>query len=159
MVTFEQLVRFSVGDHMHYGKDPKNVSTENALDDVLKYTPGNDLSERNIQLPGASGDQFCYAKSLDQLAPIRHVLISSQEVQGPQQMSLVDEMNGQVKQTTNSINIIWVVREITGHLSRGMILRKGTVFMTDTPSGVGFFRKEFLQHGDMPRVKKTAKYL
>ena len=126
---------------------------------MLKYTPGNDLSERNFQLPETPGDQFCYAKSFDQLAPIGYAPIRSQEVQGPQQMSLVNQMNCQVKQTTNSIDMIWGVREINGHLSRGMILRNGTVFMTDTPSGVGFFRKEFLQNGDMARVKNTAKYL
>lgn len=48
-----------------------------------------------------------------------------------------------------------------------MTLRKGTVIMTGTPSGVGFFRKEFLQDGDVvevevggvARVQNTMKYL
>ncbi|GAQ46343.1 fumarylacetoacetate hydrolase family protein [Aspergillus niger] len=68
-------------------KDAKKVSTKNALDYVLGYTAGNNLSGRKFQLPEASGDQLSYAKSFDQFAPIGRVLITSQEVQGPQQMS------------------------------------------------------------------------
>ncbi|KAJ5148298.1 hypothetical protein N7526_001650 [Penicillium atrosanguineum] len=79
------------------GKDAKNVPTENALDYVLGYTAGNDLSARNFQLPEASGGQFCYAKSFDKFAPIGHILINAQEMPDPQQLSLVTKVNGQVK--------------------------------------------------------------
>ncbi|GKZ64428.1 hypothetical protein AnigIFM50267_003897 [Aspergillus niger] len=135
------------------GKDAKNVSAEDALDYVLGYTAGNDLSARNFQMPEASGGQFCYAKSFDKFAPIGHVLVSAQEVQDPQQLSLVTKVNGVVKQTTNTSDMIWGVREIVSHLSRGMTLRKGTLIMTGTPSGVGLFRKEFLQDGDVVEVE------
>ena len=47
--------------------------------------------------------------------------------------------------------MIWGVLEITVHLSSGMILRKVTVFIIDTPSG--------LFPEDVARVKNTAKYL
>lgn len=49
--------------------------------------------------------------------------------------------------------MIWVVRQIVAHLSRGTTLRKGTVIMTGTPSGVGYFRKEFLRNGDVVEVE------
>lgn len=62
-------------------------------------------------------------------------------------------MNGVVKQETSTNDMIWVVRQIVAHLSRGTTLRKGTVIMTGTPSGVGYFRKEFLRNGDVVEVE------
>ncbi|KAF9884948.1 hypothetical protein FE257_000857 [Aspergillus nanangensis] len=138
------------------GKDAKNVTAEDALDYVLGYTAGNDVSARNFQLPEASGGQFCYAKSFDKFAPIGHILISSQEIKDPQTLSLVTKVNGVVKQETNTSDMIWGVREIISHLSRGMTLRKGTVIMTGTPSGVGFFRKEFLKNRDVVEVELNS---
>ncbi|KAE8400977.1 fumarylacetoacetate hydrolase family protein [Aspergillus pseudonomiae] len=135
------------------GKDAKNISAEDALDYVLGYTAGNDLSARNFQLPEASGGQFCYAKSFDKFAPIGHVLVAAQEIKEPQGLNLVTRVNGVPKQTTNTSDMIWGVREIVSHLSRGTTLRKGTVIMTGTPSGVGFFRKEFLKDGDVVEVE------
>lgn len=135
------------------GRDAKNVCEENALDYVLGYTAGNDVSARNFQIPESSGGQFCYAKSFDTFAPIGHIIISAQEILDPQSLNLITRVNGAVKQETNTSDMIWGVRQIVSHLSRGTTLRKGTVIMTGTPSGVGFFRKEFLQHGDVVEVE------
>jgi 2-keto-4-pentenoate hydratase/2-oxohepta-3-ene-1,7-dioic acid hydratase in catechol pathway len=49
--------------------------------------------------------------------------------------------------------MIWTVRQIITHLSRGTTLRKGTLIMTGTPSGVGYFRKEFLRDNDVVEVE------
>jgi 2-keto-4-pentenoate hydratase/2-oxohepta-3-ene-1,7-dioic acid hydratase in catechol pathway len=135
------------------GRDAKNVSEAEALDYVLGYTAGNDVSARNFQLPDTSGGQFCYAKSFDHFAPIGHAVVSAREIADPQNLRLVTRVNGVVKQETSTADMIWTVRQIISHLSRGTTLRKGTVIMTGTPSGVGFFRKEFLRHGDVVEVE------
>jgi 2-keto-4-pentenoate hydratase/2-oxohepta-3-ene-1,7-dioic acid hydratase in catechol pathway len=135
------------------GRDAKNVSEADALDYVLGYTAGNDVSARNFQLPDTSGGQFCYAKSFDHFAPIGHAVVSAREIPDPQNLRLVTRVNGVVKQETSTADMIWTVRQIISHLSRGTTLRKGTVIMTGTPSGVGFFRKEFLRHGDVVEVE------
>lgn len=135
------------------GKDCKNVSEETALDYVLGYTAGNDVSARNFQLPEASGGQFCYAKSFDKFAPIGHTIVPARQIPDPQALRLVTKLNGVVKQETSTGDMIWGVRQIISHLSRGTTLRKGTVIMTGTPSGVGFFRKEFLTDGDVVEVE------
>ncbi|PYH71897.1 uncharacterized protein BO88DRAFT_451567 [Aspergillus vadensis CBS 113365] len=49
------------------GKDTKNVSTGNALDFVIKYTPRDDLSERNFQLAEASGNFATPSRSTSSL--------------------------------------------------------------------------------------------
>lgn len=135
------------------GRDAKNVSEKSALDYVLGYTVGNDVSARNFQLPEASGGQFCYAKSFDKFAPIGHTIVSSDAIPDPQALNLITRVNGEVKQETSTCDMIWGVRQIISHLSRGTTLRKGTVIMTGTPSGVGFFRKEFLKNADIVEVE------
>lgn len=135
------------------GRDAKNVSEEDALDYVLGYTAGNDVSARNFQVPEASGGQFCYAKSFDGFAPIGHAVAAAQDIPDPQKLQLTTKVNGVVKQETSTGDMIWSVRQIISHLSRGTTLRRGTLIMTGTPSGVGYFRKEFLKDGDIVEVE------
>lgn len=135
------------------GRDAKNVSSEEALDYVLGYTAGNDLSARNFQAPEASGGQFGYCKSFDKFAPIGHTIIAASEVPDPQNLHLSTWVNGSLKQDTSTDDMIWSVSEIISHLSRGTTLRKATVIMTGTPSGVGFFEKQFLKQGDEVEVE------
>ena len=53
------------------GRDGKNIAPDNALDYVLGYTCGNDLSARDYQVPNSvGGGQYSYAKSFDGFAPI-----------------------------------------------------------------------------------------
>lgn len=135
------------------GKDAKNVSEGDALNYVLGFTAGNDVSARNFQLPEASGGQFCYAKSFDGFAPIGHTLTAPSELSDPLAVRLTTKVNGQIKQDTNTNDMIFNVGQIISHLSRGTTLRKGTVIMTGTPAGVGYFRKEFLKDGDVVEVE------
>ncbi|KAJ6014855.1 hypothetical protein N7540_009446 [Penicillium herquei] len=135
-------------------RDAKNVSEEDALDYVLGYTAGNDVSARHFQLPAdVSGGQFCYAKSFDKFAPIGHTIVSAQEIPDPQALQLRTKVNGVVKQETSTGDMIYTIRQIISHLSRGTTIRKGTLIMTGTPSGVGLFRKEFLKHDDIVEVE------
>jgi transcription initiation factor TFIIH subunit 2 len=64
-------------------------------------------------------------------------------------------VNGQVRQETGTDDMIWTVKQIIAHLSRGTTLRKGTVIMTGTPSGVGLFMepKGFLKDGDVVEIE------
>lgn len=134
------------------GQDAKNVTETDALKYVLGYSIGNDVSARHYQLPDVSGGQFCYAKSFDKFAPLGPAIWSSNAVKDPQALSYQTKVNGEVVQETGTSDMIWSVRKIVAHLSRGTTLRKGTVIMTGTPSGVGFFKNKFLGNGDIVEV-------
>jgi 2-keto-4-pentenoate hydratase/2-oxohepta-3-ene-1,7-dioic acid hydratase in catechol pathway len=136
------------------GKDAKNVAEGDALSYVLGYTVGNDVSARNFQLPDTSGGQFCYAKSFDGFAPVGPCIVSPSLVPDPQKLRLETRVNGGVRQTTGTDDMIFSVAKIIAHLSRGTTLRKGTIIQTGTPSGVGLFMepKGFLQNGDVVEV-------
>ncbi|KAF2158386.1 hypothetical protein M409DRAFT_71669 [Zasmidium cellare ATCC 36951] len=137
------------------GKDAKNVSATNALDHVLGYTVGNDISARDYQIPASvCGGQFCYAKSFDQFAPVGPCIVSSNIIKDPQQLTYYTKVNGMIRQQTSTSDMVWSVAEIIEHLSRGTTLRAGTFIMTGTPSGVGLFMKppQFLQDGDVVEI-------
>ncbi|GES58473.1 fumarylacetoacetate hydrolase family protein [Aspergillus terreus] len=136
------------------GKDGKNIPEDEALGYVLGYTIGNDVSARNFQLPHVSGGQFCYAKSFDGFAPIGPAITLAGAIPDPQRLSFVTRVDGVKRQETSTDDMIWSVRQIIAHLSRGTTLRKGTLIMTGTPSGVGLFTPNgFLHNGSVVEVE------
>lgn len=133
--------------------DAKNLPEDFDLADyILGYTAGNDVSARNFQVPDASGGQYCYAKSFDQFAPIGPWLVSPALIPDPQKLEFVVRVNGEVRQKTGTNDMIWTVKQILRHLTQGTTLRAGTVVMTGTPNGVGYFSQRFLQDGDLVEV-------
>lgn len=141
---------------MVIGEDCKNVKEEDALRYVLGYTVGNDVSARNFQAREVSGGQFGYAKSFDRFAPVGPAIVSSSVIKDPQNLSYTTKVNGDLRQKTNTSDMIWSVKQIIAHLSRGTTLRKGTAIMTGTPSGVAMFmqgRDGFIHEGDVVEVE------
>jgi 2-keto-4-pentenoate hydratase/2-oxohepta-3-ene-1,7-dioic acid hydratase in catechol pathway len=137
-------------------RDAKNIPESQALDYVLGYTVGNDVSARNFQLPATvSGNQFSYAKSFDRFAPIGPSVLLAKSGLDPQTFKYNTKVNGELRQQTGTDDMIWSVKQIIAHLSRGTTLRKGTVIMTGTPSGVGLFMepKGFLKDGDLVSIE------
>ncbi|KAL2829624.1 fumarylacetoacetate hydrolase family protein [Aspergillus pseudoustus] len=135
------------------GRDSKEITEADALDYVLGYTSGNDLSARDFQGPSSiSGGQFCYAKSFDGFAPIGQYITAAAEVPDPQGLFLVTKVNGVQRQASSTSDMIWTVRRLIAHLSRGRTLRAGSLIMTGTPSGVGYATNQFLRDGDLVEV-------
>ncbi|KAK5327270.1 hypothetical protein LTR43_006425 [Exophiala xenobiotica] len=138
------------------GKDVKNAMVENALDYVLGYTAGNDVSARYWQWKDRSGGQHGSAKGFDKFAPIGPVIVSPSAIGNPHNLSLKTIVNRtDVRQSSRTDDVIFRIPEIIAHLTRGTTLRKGTVIMTGTPSGVAAFMKPpgFLQDGDVVEVE------
>jgi len=138
-------------------KDAKNVSESDALDYVLGYTVGNDVSARNFQIPtSVSGNQFSYAKSFDRFAPIGPSVLLAKGVD-PQKLHYTTKVNGDKRQETGTDDMIWTIKKIIAHLTRGTTLRKGTVIMTGTPSGIGLFMQPkgvgLLKNGDVVEIE------
>ena len=137
------------------GRNAKNVTPETALDYVLGYAAGNDLSARDYQVPSTtSGGQYSYAKSFDQFAPIGPCITSASLIQDPQTLNYVTKVNGEIRQKTSTSDMINDVKHIIAHLSRATTLRQGTCIMTGTPSGVGLWMNppKFLKDGDVIEV-------
>ena len=141
---------------MVIGKDCKNLSpSENPLDYVLGYAVGNDVSSRYWQNATRSSGQHGYAKSFDKFAPLGPILCSPLAIPDPSKLRLITRVNGEVRQESETDDLIFDVPAIIRHLSRASTLRKGTVIMTGTPSGVAAFRNPpaWLQDGDVVEIE------
>lgn len=137
-----------------FGKDCKDVSEQDALGCILGYTIGNDVSARNYVPMEVSGFQMGYGKSFDAFAPIGPFIVSPDVVKDPHKLQLITKVNGNVRQNENTSDMVWTIQQVIVHLTRGRTVRAGTVCMTGTPSGVGWFMNPtgFLKSGDIVEI-------
>ena len=123
------------------GKACKNVSKERALDYVLGYTCGNDVSARDWQKEKRlGGGQFARGKSFDGFCPLGPAIVTRDEVPNPNALRIKCTLNGQVMQDHTTSDMIFDVPALIESLSSTMTLRPGSVILTGTPHGVGFAR-------------------
>jgi 2-keto-4-pentenoate hydratase/2-oxohepta-3-ene-1,7-dioic acid hydratase in catechol pathway len=131
------------------GKAGVNITKEDALEHVFGYTVINDVTARDIQSDW--GGQYFKGKSLDASCPSGPWVVTPDEVEDPQALSLRLTVNGTVKQDGTTSEMIHPVDSIISWVSVGMTLLPGMMIATGTPDGVGFARKppEFIHVGDV----------
>ncbi len=136
------------------GRHCKNVAASNALDFVLGYTVGNDISARDWQRQGGGG-QWIRGKTFDTFAPLGPVLVTADELPDPQDLSLRTRVNGELLQDWTTADMIFSVADLVEFLSGSTTLLPGTAIFTGTPHGVGFARNPpvYLQPGDSVTVE------
>lgn len=81
-------------------------------------------------------------------------MVSPEVTSDPQSLSLQTTYNGEVVQTGFTKDMIWGVYNSLAYLSRGTTLEAGSILLTGTPAGVGYFRQPrvYLRDGDDIRV-------
>lgn len=131
------------------GKRAKNISRDHALDYVLGYTCGNDVSARDWQKE-MGGSQWCRGKTFDTFCPLGPCLVTADEIPNPNTLAIRTVLNGEVMQDWNTEDMIFDVPALIEFLSGSTTLLPGTVIMTGTPHGVGMARKPpvWLKAGD-----------
>jgi 2-keto-4-pentenoate hydratase/2-oxohepta-3-ene-1,7-dioic acid hydratase in catechol pathway len=135
-------------------KPALDVACEKALDYVLGYTVGHDVSARVWQ-GNKGGSQWCRGKSFDSFAPLGPVMVTADEVPDPQQLTITTTLNGKVVQHASTSKMIFSVAFLISFLSQDTTLLPGTVIMTGTPEGIGWARtpKLTLRPGDTASVE------
>lgn len=130
------------------GKPGRKIPEAQAYDHIFGYTVINDISIRDVQF---KHQQFFLGKSADGACPMGPHIVTSDEVEDPQNLDLACRVNGETKQASNTRLMIFNIANTIATLSKGMTLRAGDIIATGTPSGVGFARKppEFLKPGDV----------
>ena len=135
------------------GKPARNVSEEEALDYVFGYTCGNDLSCRDLQF--ARGGQWVLSKTFDGFAPIGPCLVTANTV-NPNDLAISSKVNGELRQNSNTNDMIFPIAQIISDLSRHFTLQPGDLIFTGTPQGVmhGYpaDQKDWLKPGDEVEV-------
>lgn len=113
------------------GKHCYQVDQTHALDYVLGYTCGNDLSARDLQF---RTPQWLLGKSLEGFAPMGPYLVTADSID-PDHVSISCKVNGEQRQLDNTANLLFSCRYLVSYISRYMALEPGDVIFTGTPQG------------------------
>jgi len=113
------------------GKQARNVQADRAAEFIMGYTCLNDVTERHMQ--GRDG-QWTRAKGFDTFCPIGPVITDEID---PDSVDVSAFLNGELKQKSNTKNLIFNISRIVEFVTSVMTLMPGDVIATGTPSGVG----------------------
>lgn len=134
------------------GKRGKDISRSDASDYVAGYTILNDVSARDLQ---RRHQQWFRSKSLDTFAPLGPGLVTKDEIEDPHDLDVQLTVNDEVRQQSNTRNMIFKIPDILEVLSQDMTLEPGDIIGTGTPAGValGMSPPKYLKVGDIVETR------
>ena len=142
------------------GKRAKAVKRDKALDYVAGYTIMNDVSERKLRIWNRSDSRpqdqwfdWLNGKWYDTFAPLGPWMVTNEDIPNPQTLEISTYVNGEQKQHCSTAQMIFPVALIIEYLSAMVTLEPGDVISTGTVAGVGAVSGQFLQPGDLVRIK------
>jgi 2-keto-4-pentenoate hydratase/2-oxohepta-3-ene-1,7-dioic acid hydratase in catechol pathway len=113
------------------GQPCRDVPAGRALDVLLGYTIGNDVTARDQQ---EADGQWTRAKGHDSFCPLGPWIETSLR---PDDLALRTELDGEVRQDARTSLLLHGVPRLVEWVSRVMTLLPGDVILTGTPAGVG----------------------
>ena len=134
------------------GKKAKYISEAEAKDYIAGYCVVNDVSERDFQIKRSG--QWTKGKSCDTFGPIGPYLVTTDEIEDVQNLSMYLDVNGKRMQTGSTKTMIFSAYHIVHYLSQFMTLFPGDVIATGTPPGVGMGMQPpvYLKPGDVMKL-------
>ena len=133
------------------GKGGRGISKENALDHVWGYTIINDMTARDWQ---KRHKQWHLGKSFDTFGPMGPVVVTADDIDASN-LDLKCWINGELRQNTNTRDLIFDIPTLIETISAGITLVPGDIIATGTPEGVGigFNPPRFLKRGDVVAIE------
>jgi 2-keto-4-pentenoate hydratase/2-oxohepta-3-ene-1,7-dioic acid hydratase in catechol pathway len=113
------------------GKRIKSWPPERFLEALAGVCCGNDVTARDLQ---KKDGQFSRAKSFDTFCPVGPEIVSGLD---PSDLAIETRVNGAVKQSARTSNVVFSPAFLIGYVSRMMTLLPGDLIFTGTPAGVG----------------------
>lgn len=125
-----------------------SVSEDEAPALIAGYTMINDVSERAWQKEREG--QWTKGKSADGFAPLGPVLVTSDELEDPDNLPIWLDVNGEPRQRGTTSDMLFKVPFLISYISRFMTLLPGDIIATGTPAGVamGMNPPRWLEPGD-----------
>jgi 2-keto-4-pentenoate hydratase/2-oxohepta-3-ene-1,7-dioic acid hydratase in catechol pathway len=124
------------------GRRVRNVTPAAASRYIFGYTTAQDITDRTIQ---AAESQWCRAKSFDTFTPLGPYIETKVD---PHNLTIQQFQNGQLRQNSNTSQLIFNCYELVSFISTNLTLMPGDIILTGTPSGVGP-----IQSGDRLEVR------
>ncbi|HEY9280265.1 MAG TPA: fumarylacetoacetate hydrolase family protein [Eoetvoesiella sp.] len=124
------------------GKAGRHIPIENALEHVFGYTIVNDVTARDRQVRNRPDGSHWYelgrGKLFDTSAPLGPCITTSDEITDPQKLTIKSWVNGELRQTSDTSQMIWTCAQLIHFFSINMTLKPGMVIITGTPSGTAW---------------------
>ncbi len=115
------------------GKEAKNISIEKVDDYIFGYCVANDISARDLQF---KGPQWLLGKSCDGFCPVGPYVVTKDEIEDPNNLKIKTWLNDEIRQNSNTSDMIFNCQEIVSYVSKHMTLKPGDIILTGTPEGV-----------------------
>lgn len=133
------------------GRFCRHVPKNRAAEVIAGYTIAHDVSVRDWQRRVPT---FTMGKSFDTHCPLGPYLVTADEVGDPHALDLKTWVNGEVRQSSNTCQLLFDCFDLVEHLSTAFTLEPGDVISTGTPGGVGFAMKppKYLKPGDRVKI-------
>ncbi|GLY70643.1 fumarylacetoacetate hydrolase family protein [Amycolatopsis taiwanensis] len=104
---------------------------------VAGYTIINDLTARDLQLVNHDRNvPWDQAKAFDGFAPLGPYLVTADAVPHPENLDMTLTIDGQVRQSANTGQMVFGIPELIQDLTDGMTLEPGDVIATGTTAGI-----------------------
>jgi 2-keto-4-pentenoate hydratase/2-oxohepta-3-ene-1,7-dioic acid hydratase in catechol pathway len=138
------------------GKRGKYIEASRAIDHVFGYSVFNDISYRDRQMPPGwpektdpFGQRWLHGKGMDTGAPMGPWIVTKDEIPDPHALRIGLRVNGEIRQDSNTGNMIFKIDKIIEFISDGITLKPGDIIATGTPPGVALATGKYLKHGDI----------
>ena len=130
----------------------RHVPRDRAHEVIAGYLVVNDVSVRDWQLRSPT---MTMGKSFDTHCPLGPWLTTADEIGDPHSLGLRTWVNGELRQDSNTKELITDCFTLVEHLSTAFTLEPGDVVSTGTPAGVGIAMKppRLLEAGDVVRIE------
>ncbi len=157
MPSGSEVILPKISNNVHYetelvvviAKDCRNIKKEEAADYIAGYAVGLDLTLRDLQSKAKEkGHPWATAKGFAQSAPISPIVPQNRFGKEIPYFGLKLFVNGEQKQSGNTIDMERNVGELLEYLSSIFEINEGDVLFTGTPEGVGRIVK-----GDLLRAE------
>jgi 2-keto-4-pentenoate hydratase/2-oxohepta-3-ene-1,7-dioic acid hydratase in catechol pathway len=113
------------------GKEARDVPESKALEYVMGYAVGNDVSHREWQIK-LGGGQWGLGKGFDGWAPFGPGIVSSKLIKDPNALNISTKLNGKMVQESNTKDMVFGVAKTIAFLSKGTTLLPGDIIFTGT---------------------------
>jgi 2-keto-4-pentenoate hydratase/2-oxohepta-3-ene-1,7-dioic acid hydratase in catechol pathway len=124
------------------GKAGRHIPVASALDHVFGYSIINDVTARDRQVrrkpDGTTWYELGRGKVFDTSAPFGPCIVTADEIGDPQTLQIRTRINGELRQSGNTADMIWSCAELIHFFSINLTLRPGMVIITGTPAGTAW---------------------
>lgn len=137
------------------GRTARRIPVETAVEHVLGYAVGLDLTARDLQARAKErSEPWAVAKGFDGSAPVSEVALAS-EVGDSSDLEITLHVNGELRQSGRTSQMVFKIPEILAYASTIFTLEPGDLIFTATPAGVGPVRPGDLLDAAVERVARA----